>query len=145
MSGDADLSLGSPNDQGHQNELVKSLIERLDAICAEIFERWDKDQRSGKLLKALGGRLPGYRGDVEAIRQALASLDGYPHQPGSPLFEGGAAYEAHCDAQERAHPAFLRQRGPEDDPFECPDPITCQFPRCDCEAPPLTNHKPSNK
>lgn len=25
---------------------------------------------------------------------------GYPHQPGSPKFEGGAAYEAYCDEME---------------------------------------------
>lgn len=30
-----------------------------------------------------------------------------------------------------------RQRGPEGEPFDCPQPITCQFPRCDCGAPTL--------
>lgn len=52
-----------------------TLIERLDAICEEIFDHWDKDQRSGKLLTALAGRLPGYRNDVDVIRQALATVD----------------------------------------------------------------------
>ncbi len=27
---------------------------------------------------------------------------------------------------------FSRQRDDENEPFECPHPITCQFPRCDC-------------
>lgn len=27
---------------------------------------------------------------------------------------------------------FLRRRNDEDEGFECPVPITCQFPRCDC-------------
>lgn len=33
------------------------------------------------------------------------------------------------------YPEFLRRRNPEDVGFECPDPLTCQFPRCDCDAP----------
>ena len=47
-------------------------LEQLEKICDEIFERWDKDMRSGKLLTALAGRLPGYRADVDAVRAALA-------------------------------------------------------------------------
>lgn len=50
-----------------------SVLKKLEAICDEIFERWDKDQRSGKLLSALGGRLPRYRDDVTEVRNALAS------------------------------------------------------------------------
>lgn len=51
------------------------LIEKLDTICDEIFERWDKDQRSGKLLSALSGRLTSYRPDVDDIRGALDRCD----------------------------------------------------------------------
>lgn len=54
---------------------MKTPLEKLEAICAEIYERWDKDQRSGKLLAALAGKLPNYRQDVTDVRQALA------HQP----------------------------------------------------------------
>lgn len=50
-----------------------ALINKLDAICDEIFERWDKDQRSGKLLAALAGRFPNYRKDVDEIRAALST------------------------------------------------------------------------
>jgi hypothetical protein len=50
-------------------------LEKLEAICAEIYERWDKDMRSGKLLQALSGSLPGYRKDVDEVRAALASQD----------------------------------------------------------------------
>lgn len=46
--------------------------EALRKIADEIFERWDKDQRSGKLLTALAGRLPGYRADVDAVLAALS-------------------------------------------------------------------------
>ena len=51
---------------------MSNAIQKLNAICAEIFERWDKDQRSGKLLLALAGELPGYRKDVDDIRAALS-------------------------------------------------------------------------
>jgi hypothetical protein len=47
------------------------LLKSLEAICDEIFEKWDKDQRSGKLLSALAGRIKRYRDDVTAIRSAL--------------------------------------------------------------------------
>ncbi len=30
---------------------------------------------------------------------------------------------------------FLRHRNDEDEGFECPHPITCQFPQCDCASP----------
>jgi hypothetical protein len=30
--------------------------------------------------------------------------------------------------------AFLRHRNDEDEGFECPTPITCQFPRCNCPS-----------
>lgn len=48
-------------------------LRELEKICDEIFERWDKDQRSGKLLTALAGRLPGYRADVDRVRAALTA------------------------------------------------------------------------
>jgi hypothetical protein len=50
----------------------KTPLEMLEVICAEIFERWDKDMRSGKLLLALSGELENYRADVTAVRSALA-------------------------------------------------------------------------
>lgn len=50
----------------------KTPLEMLESICAEIFERWDKDMRSGKLLLALSGELENYRPDVTAVRAALA-------------------------------------------------------------------------
>lgn len=50
-------------------------LEMLRAICDEIFERWDKDQRSGKLLLALAGRLPKYRDDVDQVREALMKFE----------------------------------------------------------------------
>jgi hypothetical protein len=46
-------------------------IDDLTIICEEIFERWDVDMRSGKLLLALGGRIPDYDPRVTRIRQAL--------------------------------------------------------------------------
>lgn len=52
---------------------VPELIKKLTAIADEIFEKWDKDQRSGKLLLALTGALPRYRADVSEIRCALAT------------------------------------------------------------------------
>jgi hypothetical protein len=52
-----------------------SNLEKLEAICDEIFERWDKDMKSGKLLTALAGRCHGYRKDVDEVRAALAAAD----------------------------------------------------------------------
>jgi hypothetical protein len=46
-------------------------LQDLEAICAEIYGRWDKDMRSGKLLQALCGTLPRYRSDVDRVRAAL--------------------------------------------------------------------------
>ena len=56
----------------------KTPLEMLEAVCDEIFDRWDKDQRSGKLLSALAGRLPNYRADVTAIRDALSRQERTP-------------------------------------------------------------------
>ena len=52
----------------------KTPLEMLETICAEIFERWDKDMRSGKLLLALSGELENYREDVTAVRAALRTV-----------------------------------------------------------------------
>ena len=52
----------------------KTPLELLEAICAEIYDRWDKDMRSGKLLAALSGDLPNYRADVTAVRAALGRV-----------------------------------------------------------------------
>lgn len=46
-------------------------LQKLEAICTEMYERWDKDQRAGKLLQALCGTLPNYRKDVDEVRAAL--------------------------------------------------------------------------
>lgn len=50
-----------------------SPLQDLETICGEIYARWDKDMRSGKLLGALAGTCPGYRDDVEKVRRALAA------------------------------------------------------------------------
>lgn len=47
-------------------------LQDLETICAEIYQRWDKDMRSGKLLGALAG-IPGYRADVDRVRSALTA------------------------------------------------------------------------
>lgn len=46
----------------------------LEDVCDEIFERWDKDMRSGKLLTALAGRIENYDQRVIRIRQALTAM-----------------------------------------------------------------------
>ena len=46
-------------------------LEDLDAICEEIFARWDVDMKSGKLLSALSGRLDKYDPRVTRIREIL--------------------------------------------------------------------------
>jgi hypothetical protein len=46
-------------------------LGKLELIANEIFERWDADQRSGKLLSALSGHLTHYRADVTEVRRAL--------------------------------------------------------------------------
>lgn len=50
-----------------------SPLAALELVCGEIFDRWDKDQRSGKLLTALSGHMaPGYDPRVDLIREALS-------------------------------------------------------------------------
>lgn len=46
----------------------------LHSVCADIHDRWDSDQRSGKLLVALQGGLGNYDPRVTRIRQALDSF-----------------------------------------------------------------------
>lgn len=52
-----------------------TLLQRLDAIANQIHQRWDTDQRSGKLLVALRGKVENYNPDITAIRHALAVHD----------------------------------------------------------------------
>jgi hypothetical protein len=85
----------------------------LRSVCDEIFGRWDKDMRSGKLLTALAGRLPGYdprvtrilaaleneheaSGSLPIIEAASDKLDGYERSEctqssPAPVAEGGEA------------------------------------------------------
>jgi hypothetical protein len=49
-------------------------LDDLESVCADLFSRWDRDMRAGKLLTALEGRLPGYDPRVDRIRRALAVL-----------------------------------------------------------------------
>lgn len=50
---------------------MTTLLQRFEAICDEIFDRWDKDMKPGKLLSALAGRLENYRDDVTEVRKSL--------------------------------------------------------------------------
>jgi hypothetical protein len=52
---------------------VSTPLEDLESICADIFGRWDRDMRAGKLLLALEGRLQRYDPRVDRVRDALAS------------------------------------------------------------------------
>ena len=53
---------------------VRSLLGDLETLSGDLFERWDKDQRSGKLLTAMSGMMsPGYDPRVDRIRRALTS------------------------------------------------------------------------
>jgi len=47
----------------------------LNSVCAEIYDRWDKDQRSGKLLSALAGELRKYDPRTTRIRAAIENHD----------------------------------------------------------------------
>lgn len=60
---------------------VGSQPDKHEKICDEIFERWDKDQRSGKLLSALSGRITHYRADVDAVRVALSTPRSIDFEP----------------------------------------------------------------
>lgn len=56
-----------------ERKMQPSALNKLEAICEEIFDRWDKDMRSGKLLTAMAGRLKNYRVDVDEVRKALGA------------------------------------------------------------------------
>jgi hypothetical protein len=53
------------------NNVERTPLEDLDIICEEIFQRWDADMRSGKLLLALSGKLSDYDPRVTRIREIL--------------------------------------------------------------------------
>lgn len=53
----------------------QTLLQKFDAVCTELFDRWDRDMRSGKLLLALLGRVPGYKPETTEIRNAIAAHD----------------------------------------------------------------------
>lgn len=57
-----------------QPAALPALLADLQSVCADIYDRWDKDQRSGKLLQALAGTLTEYDPRVTRIRAALAKL-----------------------------------------------------------------------
>jgi len=67
-------------------------------------------------------------------------IHGYEHMSKKTVFDLVARC-TECDIErekeEKAkrpfYPEFLRYRNDEDEGFECPNPITCQFPRCDCK------------
>lgn len=74
MKTDTTLPLAK-TDAGNEQVDPRSLAQRLTDIADQIFQRWDSDMRSGKLLTALAGRIENYNRDVTAIRGALASHD----------------------------------------------------------------------
>jgi hypothetical protein len=48
-------------------------LAALELVTGDLFERWDKDMRAGKLLTALSGLMsPGYDPRVDLIRKALS-------------------------------------------------------------------------
>jgi len=47
------------------------ILKDLETVTGDIYERWDADQRSGKLLTALAGHMPpGYDARCDNIRKA---------------------------------------------------------------------------
>lgn len=47
----------------------------LELVAGDLFERWDADMRSGKLLTALSGHMaPGYDPRVDRVRLALLAF-----------------------------------------------------------------------
>lgn len=46
----------------------------LELLAGEMYDRWDTDQRAGKILSALAGMMsPGYKPEVDRVRAALAA------------------------------------------------------------------------
>lgn len=58
-------------ERGESEVVEPTPLEDLRSVCADIYERWDKDQRSGKLLAALAGGLRNYDPRVTRILAAL--------------------------------------------------------------------------
>jgi len=52
-------------------------LRTVPIIAGEAFDDWDndRDMRVGKILKALSGRAPRYRNDIDPIHYALAKLE----------------------------------------------------------------------
>jgi hypothetical protein len=54
---------------------IPTPLDDLRSVCSDIFNRWDKDMRSGKLLLALSGDLQTYDPRVDRVRARLAAPD----------------------------------------------------------------------
>lgn len=57
-----------------ENREWKVLLASAVKIAGEAADEWDTaptGMRAGKIILALAGRIPGYRADTDAIRQAL--------------------------------------------------------------------------
>lgn len=50
-----------------------SPLGNLELVCGAIFDQWDRDMRSGKLLSALSGLVENYDPRVTSVRKPLAS------------------------------------------------------------------------
>lgn len=61
------------NDRQNAVNAPNSLIRDLESVAAELFAKWDKGMKAGKLLTALEGRIHTYDPRVTRIRNALAA------------------------------------------------------------------------
>ncbi len=62
-----------------QRDALIGALEHAVDVAEEARKEWDaapQGMRAGKLLIALGGNLPGYRADIDAIHSALARAKG---------------------------------------------------------------------
>jgi hypothetical protein len=52
---------------------AESLLKSVQSIAAEALRHWDNDEdmKVGKMLRALSGKLPGYRIDTDIINAAI--------------------------------------------------------------------------
>lgn len=64
------MTLPSENAEGAGG--VWNPLADLELLSGEMFDRWDSDQRAGKILTALSGHAPGYKAQVDSVRLACA-------------------------------------------------------------------------
>lgn len=125
-------------------ERLRAEVERLRAVNAELVAQITREQQAWANARNRDAELVAALTDMVSYCKPARDewLNDKAFKEFQAVYERAAALTGKDDAAltwsgvvlsaPDTSPSFLRQRSPEDEPFQCPEPLTCQFPRCDC-------------